>query len=63
MIHRGQSMAGSSTAGFGAFSGISSFLVGSFIALFDAACGRRPQVIGKPEPTMLEGALRRLGVG
>lgn len=37
--------------------------VGSFIALFDAACGRRPQVIGKPEPTMLEGALRRLGVG
>ena len=37
--------------------------VGSFIALFETACGRTPQVIGKPEPTMLDGALRRLGVG
>ena len=36
--------------------------VGSFIALFGAAYGRSPRVIGKPEPTMLRGALGRLGV-
>jgi HAD superfamily hydrolase (TIGR01457 family) len=36
--------------------------VGSFLALFETACGRRPVVIGKPEPTMVRGALGRLGV-
>lgn len=36
--------------------------VGSFIALFETACGRRPRVLGKPEATMVEGALARLGV-
>ena len=36
--------------------------VGSFMALFEAACGRRPVVLGKPEPTMAAGALARLGV-
>lgn len=34
--------------------------VGSFLALFEVACGRRPVVIGKPEPTMVRGALERL---
>lgn len=36
--------------------------VGSFLAMFEAACSRVPQVIGKPEPTMALGALGRLGV-
>jgi HAD superfamily hydrolase (TIGR01457 family) len=36
--------------------------VGSFLAMFEAACGRTPQVIGKPQPTMARGALARLGV-
>ncbi|MHC5012065.1 MAG: HAD-IIA family hydrolase, partial [Planctomycetota bacterium] len=35
--------------------------VGSFLALFETACGRRPVVIGKPEPTMVRGALGRVG--
>lgn len=37
--------------------------VGSFLAMFEVACGRRAQVIGKPEPTMIEGAMTRLGLG
>ena len=36
--------------------------VGSFMALLEASCGRRPEVIGKPHATMVEGALGRLGV-
>ncbi|MAG56502.1 MAG: hypothetical protein CMJ83_09440 [Planctomycetes bacterium] len=36
--------------------------VGSFIAMFDVACGRRPTVIGKPEPAMIHQVLARLGV-
>jgi NagD protein len=36
--------------------------VGSFLAMFQAACGRVPQVLGKPQPTMAHGALARLGV-
>lgn len=35
--------------------------VGSFLALFETACGRRATVIGKPSGAMAEGALRRLG--
>jgi HAD superfamily hydrolase (TIGR01457 family) len=36
--------------------------VGSFLALFERATGRTAQVLGKPEATMVEGALGRLGV-
>lgn len=36
--------------------------VGSFLALFETATGRRPIVIGKPEASMADGALGRLGV-
>lgn len=36
--------------------------VGSFLALFERACGRRAKVLGKPEPTLVAGALGRLGV-
>ena len=36
--------------------------VGSFLALFEASTGRRPEVIGKPRPTMARAALARLGV-
>ncbi len=36
--------------------------VGSFLAMFETACGRTPQVIGKPEATMVAGALGRLGI-
>ena len=36
--------------------------VGSFLAMFETACGRTATVIGKPEATMVEGALARLGV-
>ncbi|MDA1195359.1 MAG: HAD-IIA family hydrolase [Planctomycetota bacterium] len=36
--------------------------VGSFLALFETACGRRPRVLGKPEDTMVTGALERVGV-
>ncbi|MDF1700347.1 MAG: HAD-IIA family hydrolase [Planctomycetota bacterium] len=36
--------------------------VGSFLAMFELACGRTPVVIGKPEATMAAGALARLGV-
>ena len=36
--------------------------VGSFIAMFEAACARTPVVLGKPQPAMVEGALARLGV-
>jgi HAD superfamily hydrolase (TIGR01450 family) len=36
--------------------------VGSFLALFEAATGRRATVIGKPERTMIESALRRLSL-
>lgn len=36
--------------------------VGSFLALFEVACGRRARVIGKPEPSMVAGALQRLGL-
>lgn len=36
--------------------------VGSFLAMFEAATGRRPEVIGKPEAAMARGALERLGV-
>jgi len=35
---------------------------GSMIAMFRAATGRRPKVIGKPNRTMLQGVLRRLGL-
>ena len=35
--------------------------VGSFMALFEAACGRLPRVIGKPNVEMVSGALGRLG--
>lgn len=37
--------------------------VGSFLAMFETACGRTATVLGKPEATMVEGALARLGVG
>lgn len=37
--------------------------VGSFLAMFEVACGRTPTVLGKPESTMVEGALARLRVG
>lgn len=36
--------------------------VGSFIALFQRATGRTPLVLGKPESTMVAGALARLDV-
>ena len=36
--------------------------VGSFLAMFEASTGRRPEVIGKPRPLMARGALTRLGV-
>lgn len=37
--------------------------VGSFLALFETATGRRPdRILGKPEATMVEGALARLDV-
>ena len=36
--------------------------VGSFLAMFETACGRTATVIGKPEATMVEGALARLGI-
>ncbi len=36
--------------------------VGSFIAMFEAATGCTPRVIGKPEATMIRGALSRLDV-
>lgn len=36
--------------------------VGSFLALFERATGRTAQVLGKPEVTMVAGALARLGV-
>lgn len=36
--------------------------VGSFLAMFQAACGVSAQVIGKPESTMVAGALARVGV-
>ena len=36
--------------------------VGSFLSLFETACGRRAHVIGKPEASMVAGALDRLGV-
>ncbi len=35
--------------------------VGSFLAMFETACGRTATVIGKPEATMAAGALGRLG--
>lgn len=35
--------------------------VGSFLALFEIACGRTATVIGKPSASMVAGALRRLG--
>ena len=36
--------------------------VGSFLAMFEASTGRRPEVIGKPRPAMARAALARLGV-
>ncbi|MDJ0521458.1 MAG: HAD-IIA family hydrolase [Planctomycetota bacterium] len=36
--------------------------VGAFLALFERATGRTARVLGKPEATMVEGALGRLGV-
>ncbi len=36
--------------------------VGAFLAMFRAATGRTPRVIGKPEATMIRGALSRLDV-
>lgn len=36
--------------------------VGSFLAMFETACGRTATVIGKPEATMVEGALARLSI-
>lgn len=36
--------------------------VGSFLAMFEAACDRTAEVLGKPQPAMAWGALRRLGV-
>jgi len=36
--------------------------VGSFLAMFEAACGRTAEVLGKPEPAMAFAALARLGV-
>ena len=35
---------------------------GSVLAALEAASGQKPKIIGKPEPTMFEMALRRLGV-
>ncbi len=35
--------------------------VGSFLAMFEVACGRRATVIGKPSAAMVDGALQRLG--
>ncbi len=35
---------------------------GSLLAALEAACGQKPRIIGKPEPTMFEMALRRVGV-
>lgn len=34
---------------------------GSFIKLFEAATGKSPVICGKPYPTMVEGALTRIG--
>ena len=36
--------------------------VGSFLAMFEASTGRRPEVIGKPQASMALAALARLGV-
>ncbi len=36
--------------------------VGSFIALFETAAGRRPKVLGKPEPEAVAAISRRAGV-
>lgn len=37
--------------------------VGSFIAMFETATGRRPdRILGKPARTMIEGAARHLGI-
>jgi NagD protein len=36
---------------------------GALLAAIEAATGRKPLVMGKPEPHMFEEALRRLGVG
>ena len=36
--------------------------IGSFLAMFEVACGRTAQVLGKPQPAMALGALARLGV-
>lgn len=36
--------------------------VGSFLAMFEAACDRTAQVLGKPQAAMARGALGRLGV-
>lgn len=35
---------------------------GSLLAALEASTGQKPRIIGKPEPTMFEMALRRLGV-